>query len=139
MVIAKAEPSAGAHNQVEEMRRDQMATAVAGLQDVYFEFDRWTLTEVGRKALLLDAEWLRSNPGKRLTIQGHCDDRGTSAYNIVLGEKRARTIHAYLKDLGVGSDRLTVVSYGKERPFCNESTEGCYQQNRRGHLVLEAR
>jgi peptidoglycan-associated lipoprotein len=138
MVIAKVEPFAASRKQIEELHRDQMATAVAGLKDVYFEFDRWTLTEQGRKALQVNAEWLRANPGKRLTIQGHCDERGTSAYNIVLGEKRAKSVHAYLKDLGVGSNRLTVVSYGKEKPFCQEPTDGCYQQNRRGHLVLEA-
>jgi peptidoglycan-associated lipoprotein len=139
LVIAKAEPTPGSAQRLEEMRRDQIATAAAGLQDVFFEFDRWTISEQGREALQISADWLRANPSKKLTIQGHCDERGTSGYNLVLGEKRARSIRQYLVDLGVKADRLRAVSYGKERPFCQERTEECYQQNRRGHLSVQAR
>jgi outer membrane protein OmpA-like peptidoglycan-associated protein len=96
LVIAKAEPRAGAMQRMEEMREDQVATAAAGLQDVFFEFDRWAIPDGGRQALLVSAEWLRSNPNKKLLIQGHCDDRGTSAYNLLLGDKRARSIRQYL-------------------------------------------
>ena len=139
MVVARAEPSTGSIQQLEDMRLDQRATAAAGLQDVFFEFDRWTINDEARQALQLSAEWLRSNPNKKLVIQGHCDDRGTSAYNLWLGEKRARSIRQYLLDLGVKAERLAAVSYGKERPFCQEQTEQCYQQNRRGHLSVQAR
>ena len=73
-----------------------------------------------------------------MKVEGHCDERGTAAYNLVLGEKRAKAVRNYLVELGVGADRLSIVSYGKERPFCNERAESCYQQNRRGHLVVKS-
>jgi peptidoglycan-associated lipoprotein len=139
LVIARAEPTPGSPEQLEQMRQDEIATAAAGLEDVFFEFDRWTISDQGRQALQISVEWLRSNPSKKLTIQGHCDERGTAAYNLVLGEKRARSIRQHLLDLGVKADRLRTVSYGKERPFCQERTEQCYQQNRRGHLSVQAR
>ena len=84
-----------------------------------------------------DAEWMKSNSSSQIKVEGHCDERGTSAYNLVLGEKRAKAARNYLVELGVGANRLSVVSYGKERPSCNEHTEACYQQNRRGHLALK--
>jgi peptidoglycan-associated lipoprotein len=137
IVIAKADPSTAAR--VEEMRQEQVTTSVVALQDVFFEFDRWNITAHGRQLLVANADWLRSNPDKKLTIQGHCDERGTAAYNMVLGEKRAQAIRSYLVDLGIKSERLGMVSYGKERPFCQERSEVCYQQNRRGHLVVRGR
>ena len=106
------------------------------VKDVYFAFDRYDLTEEGRTTLKANADWLKSNPAARLQIEGHCDERGTVAYNLVLGEKRAKAARNYLVELGVGANRLSVVSYGKERPSCNEHAESCYQQNRRGHLVV---
>jgi peptidoglycan-associated lipoprotein len=139
MMIARVESAPGSTARLEEIRQEQIATAAAGLQDVFFEFDRWTITDQGRQALQISAEWLRSNPTKKLMIQGHCDERGTAAYNLVLGEKRARSIRQYLMDLGVKADRLASVSYGKERPFCREQSEECYQQNRRGHLSVKLR
>ena len=80
---------------------------------------------------------MKSNSSAQIKVEGHCDERGTSAYNLVLGEKRAKAARNYLVELGVGANRLSVVSYGKERPSCNEHTEACYQQNRRGHLSLK--
>jgi peptidoglycan-associated lipoprotein len=79
---------------------------------------------------------MKTNADKPLLIEGHCDERGTLAYNLVLGEKRAKAVQKFLTDLGVAGSRLTVVSYGKERPFCKEHDEACYQKNRRGHIVL---
>lgn len=138
-MVAKADPSAGVGERLEEMQREQLATAAAGLQDVFFGFDSWVLTETGRQSLAQAAKWLRENPGKRLTIEGHCDERGTVSYNFVLGEKRALAIRNYLIELGVDRTQLMVVSFGKERPFCKLSTEDCYQQNRRGHLVVRSK
>ena len=135
-MLVKAEPSDRAVRQMEEMRRQEMAaTTAAGLRDVFFAFDSWTISEEGRQALTRDAEWIRANPKALLKIEGHCDERGTQAYNLVLGEKRAKAVRNYLADLGVGATRLSVVSYGKERPFCKDHEEFCYEQNRRGHLV----
>jgi peptidoglycan-associated lipoprotein len=136
VLIAKVEPSDAARRQVEDIKEEQAATAMAGLMDVYFPFDSWNITEDGRQALQSDAEWLRTNPGKMLLIEGHCDERGTQAYNLVLGEKRAKAMRNFLVELGVTGDRLKTVSYGKDRPFCRESDEACYRQNRRGHVVV---
>lgn len=136
IIVAKAEPSAAASQQAEEMRKEQTATALAALQDIFFTFDSWKITEEGQQALSFDAQWLKDNQEKRLTVEGHCDERGTQAYNLVLGEKRARAVRAYLVELGVAADRVTVASLGKERPFCQEHAESCYQQNRRVHVVL---
>ncbi|HMK22822.1 MAG TPA: peptidoglycan-associated lipoprotein Pal [Terriglobales bacterium] len=134
-LVAKLEPSQGAR-QAEEIRSEMAATEAAGLRDVFFAFDSFAITEEGRQSLSRDADWARSNPAGRLRIEGHCDERGTSAYNIVLGEKRAKTVRNYLVELGIDTKRLAVVSYGKERPFCKDHEETCYAQNRRGHLVV---
>jgi peptidoglycan-associated lipoprotein len=135
-VIAKADSGAAAR-QLAEIRAEQVASVAAGLRDVFFAYDSFTITDEGRHALSLDAEWARLNPNVQLKIEGHCDERGTSAYNLVLGEKRAKAVRNYLVELGVAPTHLSVVSYGKERPFCMEHTESCYSQNRRGHLVVK--
>ncbi len=136
-LMAKADPSSSAARQMEEVRAEQAASFAAGLRDVLFDYDSWTISEDGRQALSRDAEWMKSNSGALVKVEGHCDERGTSAYNLVLGEKRAKAARNYLVELGVGANRLSVVSYGKERPSCNEHAESCYQQNRRGHLALK--
>jgi len=135
-LLAKADPSESAGRQLDEIGAEQAASAAAGLRDVFFGYDTWTISEDGRQSLSRDAEWMKSNPGVMLKVEGHCDERGTAAYNLVLGEKRAKAVRNYLVELGIGANRLSVVSYGKERPFCNDHAESCYQQNRRGHLVL---
>ena len=134
-LLAKSDPS-GTARQLEEIRAEQAASAAAGLHDVFFAYDSWTITEEGRQSLGRDADWMKSNPGALVKVEGHCDERGTAAYNLVLGEKRAKAVRNYLVELGVSANRLSVVSYGKERPFCSEHAESCYQQNRRGHLVV---
>jgi peptidoglycan-associated lipoprotein len=136
IAAAKNDP-ATARRQRDEARAEQSATAAAGLRDVFFGYDSWTLSDEGRQSLTRDAEWLRMHPAVRLKVEGHCDERGSSTYNFVLAEKRAKVILNYLSDLGIKRERLVHVSYGKERPFCNDRTETCYQQNRRGHLVVK--
>ncbi len=136
MAMAKVDP-ATAKRQMDEMRAEQNATTVAGLRDVFFGYDSWTINEEGRQALTRDAEWLRMHPAVQLKVEGHCDERGSSTYNFVLAEKRAKSVRNYLMDLGIKPERLMVVSYGKERPFCKDRSETCYQQNRRGHLVVK--
>jgi len=106
------------------------------LQDVFFEFDSWRVSQDGARALVHDANWLAENHARALTVEGHCDQRGTADYNMALGQKRAEAVRTYLLDLGVSSDQIQVVSYGKERPFCFGSDEQCMQLNRRGHLNL---
>ena len=137
-MLAKVDPSSSAgRQQMEEVRAEQAASLAAGLRDVFFGYDSWTISEDGRQALTRDAEWMKSNPSALIKVEGNCDERGTSAYNLVLGEKRAKAARNYLVELGVAANRLSVVSYGKERPSCNEHEESCYQQNRRGHLALK--
>jgi peptidoglycan-associated lipoprotein len=136
-MLAKVDPSSSAQRQMEEVRAEQAASAAAGLRDVFFAYDSWTISEEGRQALSRDAEWMKSTPSALVKVEGHCDERGTVAYNLVLGEKRAKAARNYLVELGVSANRLSVVSYGKERPSCNEHSESCYQQNRRGHLALK--
>ena len=136
-MLAKADPGS-LGRQLDEMRSEQAASAAAGLRDVFFSYDSWTISEEGRQALGRDAEWMKTNPSAAIKVEGHCDERGTSAYNLVLGEKRAKAVRNYLVELGVSANRLSVVSYGKERPFCADHAEACYQQNRRGHLVVRS-
>src|SRR5688572_21386458 len=107
------------------------------LSDVFFELDSSTIRDDARGALTANATWLKRWPA-RINIEGHCDERGTAEYNLALGERRANAVKAYLVELGVPADRIAVVSKGKESPFCTESNESCWQQNRRGHFVITA-
>lgn len=109
------------------------------LGDVFFEFDRFDLRPEARERLARNAEWLQANRQFTVLIEGHCDERGTSAYNLALGERRANAAKSYLVSLGVAQDRIRTISYGKERPFCFESHEGCWQQNRRAHFLVVGR
>ena len=137
IAVAKAEQSDAAKDQLNRFREEEMATLAAGIQDVFFEFDSWAITQEGKHVLEKSADWLGDKPAASLLIEGHCDQRGTQAYNIVLGKKRAGAIRDYLIELGVDSSRLALISYGHDKPFCSDSTETCYQLNRRGHLLVQ--
>jgi peptidoglycan-associated lipoprotein len=136
IAMAKNDPTT-ARRLMDEGRAEQAATAAAGLRDIFFGYDSWTISEEGREVLSRNAAWLKTHPAVQLKVEGHCDERGSSTYNFVLAEKRAKVIMNYLTDLGINRGRLIAVSYGKERPFCNDRSETCYQQNRRGHLVVK--
>ncbi len=105
-----------------------------GLHDIFFQFDSWRLTEEARQNLEANAEWLKAHPHERITIEGHCDERGTQAYNYVLGEKRATMVQQYLGFLGVPQHQLIVTSFGKDKPECRAFSEHCFQKNRRAHF-----
>ncbi|MDH5641545.1 MAG: peptidoglycan-associated lipoprotein Pal, partial [Nitrospira sp.] len=107
---------------------------VASLDDIYFDFDQFTLRNDARTVLEATAQILKGDPSRNITIEGHCDERGTAAYNMTLGERRAQAAKKYLTDLGVSPGQLRTVSYGKERPSCFSQTEECYQANRRAHF-----
>jgi peptidoglycan-associated lipoprotein len=109
----------------------------SGLVDVFFDFDQYTIRRDAQPVLEANAAWLKSSAAKSVVIEGHCDERGTQAYNLVLGEKRARSTKRYLEDLGVSASKLKIVSFGEIRPFCKERSEPCYQQNRRAHFVVQ--
>jgi peptidoglycan-associated lipoprotein len=109
------------------------------LVDVFFDFDQWNIRDDARPALQKNVEWLRRWSSTRATIEGHCDSRGTSEYNLALGDRRAHAVRDYLVSLGISPERLLVVSKGEETPFCENDTEGCWQENRRAHFVITAK
>jgi peptidoglycan-associated lipoprotein len=99
---------------------------------VYFGYDRYDLSAEAQSQLQKEAAWLQQYPQHTLTVEGHCDERGTREYNLALGERRANSIANYLTALGIDKARVSTISYGKERPICTDSNEACYSQNRRG-------
>jgi peptidoglycan-associated lipoprotein len=105
------------------------------VRDAYFDLDKADIRADARTALSHDAEFLRNYPQLKVTIEGHCDERGSTEYNLGLGDRRAAAVKQYLVSQGISADRINTVSFGKEKPFCTESTEECWQQNRRGHFV----
>jgi peptidoglycan-associated lipoprotein len=109
------------------------------LNDAFFDYDQNVLRDDARSALQKDAAWLAKWPQTRVLIQGHCDERGTAEYNLALGDRRADAVKGYLTSLGVSPDRIAVRSMGKEAPFCHDTGESCWSQNRRGHFVITAK
>jgi len=109
------------------------------LTDAFYDYDKYNLRDDARSALSTDATWLQKYPSVKIMIEGHCDERGTQAYNLSLGDRRANAAKEYLVSLGVAESKIRTVSYGKERPFCTDSNESCWQQNRRAHIVVTAK
>jgi len=105
------------------------------VRDAYFDYDKADIRPDARVALSTTADFLKRYPSIKVTIEGHCDERGSTEYNLGLGDRRASAVKQYLVSLGVSADRLSTVSFGKEKPFCTEHNEACWQQNRRGHFV----
>lgn len=110
------------------------AELLAELTDVYFDFDQYVIRSDARSGLKAAATILKAQRNHTIVIEGHCDERGTSAYNLVLGERRAQAAKQYLQDLGLASSQIQIASYGKEQPFCTEHSEACWQLNRRVHF-----
>jgi len=106
------------------------------VKDAYFDYDKADVRTDARDALSQTAAFLRSYPQVKVVIEGHCDERGSTEYNLALGDRRAAAAKQFLSSLGISADRMETVSYGKERPFCSPSTEECYQQNRRAHIIM---
>ena len=107
------------------------------VKDIYFEYDKSDIRASDQSTIQGDAQFLQQHPGIHITIEGHCDERGSTEYNLALGTSRADAVKNALIQAGVGGDRIKTYSYGKEKPFCTESNESCWQQNRRGHFVYE--
>ena len=112
--------------------------AVPELQDVYFDFDKYDIRPADTRTLDANAAWLKSNPGHLVLIEGHADERGTNEYNLALGERRAKSTMNYLVSQGVQANRITIISYGEERPTCTERSEGCWAKNRRSHFLVKS-
>jgi peptidoglycan-associated lipoprotein len=109
------------------------------LGDVFFDLDESTLDDADRAPLQKDAEWMKKWPSTKVTVEGHCDSRGSSEYNLALGSRRADSVREYLISLGIDGSRILVVSKGKEQPFCTEENDSCWAQNRRGHFIVTAK
>jgi len=109
------------------------------LKPIYFAFDAATIRPTDAKILDANAAWLNANPGYLLLIEGHCDERGTSDYNLALGDRRAKAAMNHLVAQGIKSDRIAVVSYGEERPACAEHDEACWSKNRRAQFLIKER
>ncbi|HEV8306730.1 MAG TPA: peptidoglycan-associated lipoprotein Pal [Methylomirabilota bacterium] len=109
----------------------------SALRDIHFDFDKYEVRAQDKGVLDENAKWLKSNANALLLVEGHCDERGTNEYNLALGERRAKATRDYLVSLGIDGSRITVISYGEERPLCTERTEACWAQNRRAHFLVK--
>jgi peptidoglycan-associated lipoprotein len=133
----RAAEEEAARAEAEERERAAAAAAGEGLQPVYFDFDRSFIRDDARAVMKANAEWLKANPKVKVRIEGNCDERGTIEYNQALGQRRAASAKKYLTDLGIAGNRISLISYGKEKPVCTESSEECWQRNRRDDLIAE--
>ena len=109
------------------------------VKDAFFDYDKADIRPDARDALSATAKFLNSNSQVKVVLEGHCDERGSTEYNLALGDRRAAAAKQFLVSLGITADRIETVSYGKEKPFCSASTEECWQQNRRGHFVMSTK
>ena len=109
----------------------------SNMKDVFFDYDSYDVSAQYQQVLQADARFLQQHPGMKFTIEGHCDERGSTEYNLALGDNRANAAKQALTQLGISADRIRTISYGKEKPFCTESNESCWQQNRRAHFVYQ--
>jgi peptidoglycan-associated lipoprotein len=106
-------------------------------KDIFFEFDKATLTPEAIETLTKNGQWLRINPDVVITVEGHCDERGTNAYNLALGERRAESVKRFLTGLGIDQSRLATISYGEERPWDRGHGETAWAKNRRAHFLIK--
>ncbi len=135
--IAKTQPADSLQDQIDRIKKEELATAAAGLQDVFFPFDSWTLTKEGKLSLKSTLDWFKHDFSSVLIIEGHSDQRGTQTYNMILGKRRAHAVRDFLSKSGIDPSHLITISYGKDKPFCQDITEVCHQLNRRGHLLVQ--
>ncbi len=123
----------------EEARRLKEAAEKARFEtdDIYFEFDQYLLSDTAKQAINKKAQWLKSYPLAKVQIEGHCDERGSAEYNLALGQKRADAAMQYLVSLGISANRVSTISFGKEKPLDPNHTEAAWAKNRRAHFVLK--
>jgi len=129
VTAAMAPPAPAAPDYTEEQLFAQ------SVKDIYFDYDKYDLRAEDKATIDADAAFLKAHPSIRFTIEGHCDERGSTDYNLALGDNRANAARTALVNAGIPASQIRVISYGKEKPFCTESTESCWQQNRRAHFV----
>jgi peptidoglycan-associated lipoprotein len=134
--VARPTPPAISSSPVVRQDAAQGAQAAGPLQDVFFDFDKDVIRDDQKGSLDANAAWLKSHAGAKVTIEGHADERGTTEYNLALGDRRAKTTRDYLVARGVEPNRVTIVSYGEERPFVLGHDESAWRWNRRSHFVV---
>jgi peptidoglycan-associated lipoprotein len=133
-VVAAPKPAEVKEAEVKE--EAPMKEEVSPLEDIFFAFDDYSLTNTAKATLDKNAAWMKNNPNTKVRIEGNCDERGTNEYNMALGERRANSGKKYLSKLGVKEGQLSTISYGEEKPFCTEHNEECWAKNRRDHFVI---
>jgi peptidoglycan-associated lipoprotein len=121
---------------VEEVKERAAAAPDAGLRPVYFDFNQAFIEAQAGEIMKANAEWLRAHPQIKVRIEGNCDERGTVEYNQALGQSRAASAKKYLTDMGISGNRIMLISYGKEKSSCTDSTESCWQKNRRDDFIV---
>jgi len=117
---------------------EQLFASGGGRQDVFFDLDTFEIRSDQQDTIQHDAAFLQQHPDLQILVEGHCDELGSAEYNLALGESRANQVRSALVQAGIDSSRIDTMSYGKERPFCKESSEDCWKQNRRAHIVAKA-
>ena len=132
-------PAALTEDQIFAQKTLEQINAERPLGDVFFDLDEATIRDDARGPLQKNADWMKRWTSTRISVEGHCDERGTAEYNLALGERRANAVKQYLVSLGIPDGRVMIVSKGKESPFCTEKNESCWQQNRRGHFIVTAK
>jgi peptidoglycan-associated lipoprotein len=116
--------------------KEGMGMTSMGLKPVYFDFDKSFIRNDAKSIMKANADWLKANPKVKIKVAGNCDDRGTKEYNQALGQRRSAGAKKYLVDMGVSSKRISLISYGKEKPICSEQNEECWQKNRRDDFIV---
>jgi peptidoglycan-associated lipoprotein len=133
---ATAQPEQKAEAAKPEDTRERAAAAPVGLQPVHFDFNQALIEAEAREIMKANAEWLKAHPQTKVRIEGNCDERGTREYNQTLGQRRAANAKKYLTDMGISGQRILLISYGKEKSSCTDSTESCWQKNRRDDFAV---
>ena len=133
----RVQPPAATAVVPEAPKAPETVVAASPLKDAFFDFDKSALRDDQKAALTEDVAWLKGNAGAKVLIEGHCDERGTAEYNLGLGERRAKAVKDYLIAAGIAAERISIISYGKERPFVLGHDESAWKWNRRGHFVLQ--
>jgi len=132
-VTVNAPPPPSAPAATTSMTDEQMFAQ--NIKDVYFDYDKSDIRSTEQSSIQADVAFLQQHSNVSFTIEGHCDERGSTEYNLALGDNRSSAVKNALVAGGIAADRIKTVSYGKEKPFCTESNEACWQQNRRGHFL----
>ncbi len=133
---AATQTTSGAKSEAGEQAKEQAAAASEGLKPIYFDFDRSFIRDDAKPVMKANVEWLKTHSKVKIKIEGNCDERGTIEYNQALGQRRSASAKKYLTDMGISSSRISLISYGKEKPICTDHNETCWQRNRRDDLIV---